>query len=356
MSAERLQKLLARAGVASRRHAEELIAEGRVTVNGRMAGVGDKADPARDAVKVDGKRLEARRPGVYLLLNKPRAVMSTASDPEGRPTVLDLVPPALRKALVPVGRLDFLTEGLIVLTDDGELAQRIAHPRYGCGKTYEAKVRGEPAEAALERLRGGIMLEGRRTAPARIVRRRIVGPAARRGGEEEGGNSWWTVELSEGRTRQIREMFTRIGHPVMKLRRVAVGPVVDRRLPVGAVRELSEREVEALRRATEPDGGRAAKAKGRAGWAKAKPKSGSKAGAKPGVRPGAKPPAKAAPKHAAKTSGRPRAAGRAGAAKPAGGRSTATGPRRRGAGEARRRDGGAPAPRTPGRRRPRGDS
>ena len=106
--------------------------------------------------------------------------MSTAADPEGRPTVLDLVPPALRKALVPVGRLDFITEGLILLTDDGELAQRVAHPRYGCGKTYEAKVRGEPAAAALDKLRGGIVLEGRRTAPARITRRRVPGPAGRR--------------------------------------------------------------------------------------------------------------------------------------------------------------------------------
>lgn len=287
MSEQRLQKILARAGIASRRHAEALIADGKVTVNGRVAGLGDKADPERDTVKLDGKRVEPGRPGVYLLLNKPRAVMSTVADPEGRPTVLELVPPALRKALVPVGRLDFLTEGLILLTDDGELAQRVAHPRYGCGKTYEAKVRGEPKQADLERLRGGIVLEGRRTAPAKIVRRRSSGPVARRGGgggaDEEGGNSWWTVELSEGRTRQIREMFGRIGHPVVKLRRVSIGPIVDRNLPLGMVRELSEREVEALRRATAPGeagvgGGGAAKtrAKSRVGWAKPKPKPNAK--------------------------------------------------------------------------------
>ncbi len=282
MSTERIQKILARAGVASRRHAEELITAGRVTVNGQVAGLGDRADPATDAVKVDGKRIEPRRAGTYLLLNKPRAVMSTSADPEGRPTVIELVPPALRKALVPVGRLDFLTEGLIILTDDGELAQRVAHPRYGCGKTYEVKVRGEPTATELERLRDGIVLEGRRTAPAKIVRRRIAGPSARRftrgGDDSDGGNSWWTVQLSEGRSRQIREMFARVGHQVMKLRRVAIGPVTDRHLPLGAVRELTEREVESLRHATEPGAaGKAAKSSGparsRAGWAKAKPKS-----------------------------------------------------------------------------------
>lgn len=277
MSAERLQRILARAGVASRRHAEDLIAAGRVTVNGRVAGLGDKADPERDTVKVDGKRIEPRRAGTYLLLNKPRAVMSTLADPEGRPTVLDLVPPARRKALVAVGRLDFLTEGLMILTDDGELAQRIAHPRYGCGKTYEAKVRGRPSEVVLEKLRRGIVLAGRRTAPARITRRKMP-RATGRPEPAGGGNTWWTVELSEGRTRQIREMFARIGHPVTKLRRVAIGPVADPRLAPGEVRELTERELEALRRATDPErprsAGSAAKtpARSRVGWAKAKTK------------------------------------------------------------------------------------
>ncbi len=246
MSRERLQKILARAGVASRREAEEIIAAGRVTVNGQVAGLGDKADPADDAVKVDGKRVHPPTGHRYLLLNKPRAVMSTRRDPGGRPTVLDLVPEPLRKALVPVGRLDFLTEGLLLLTDDGDLAQRVAHPRYGCTKTYEVKVRGMPAERDLERLRRGIRLEGRPTAPAGITARPVPG---------ESDNSWWTVELSEGRTRQIRDMFQRIGHPVMKLRRVAIGPLRDADLPLGAVRELSEREVEQLRRSTQRGGG-----------------------------------------------------------------------------------------------------
>jgi 23S rRNA pseudouridine2605 synthase len=242
VSEERLQKILARAGIASRRKAEELIREARVTVNGRAAEIGDKADLARDAVKVDGKRILPRAGAHrYLLLNKPKYVMSTLADPEGRTTVLDLVPPRLRKALVPVGRLDYNTEGLLLLTDDGDFAQAVAHPRYGCVKTYEVKVRGVPAERDLERLRAGIVLDGKRTAPCRISAR----PVPRRLAESE--NSWWKVELGEGRSRQIREMFQRIGHPVQKLRRVAIGPVADPDLPLGMVRELTEREVEQLR-------------------------------------------------------------------------------------------------------------
>lgn len=247
MSEERLQKILARAGVASRRKAEELIREGLVTVNGRVAGLGDKADAERDAIKVGGKRIQPLREHRYLLLNKPKGYMSTLSDPEGRPTVIDLVPPGMRKALVPVGRLDFHTEGLLLLTDDGELAQRIAHPRYGGTKTYEVKVKGIPNEAQLDRLRAGILLEGRRTAPAKIAPRAPFKPAgARRRGEAESENSWWRVELTEGRTRQIRDMFLHIGHPVQKLRRVAIGSLRDPHLPLGALRELSEKEVQRL--------------------------------------------------------------------------------------------------------------
>jgi 23S rRNA pseudouridine2605 synthase len=244
MPEERLQKLLARAGIASRRKAEKLIREGRVTVNGAVAGIGDKADPERDAVKVDGKRVQPQEVHLYLLLNKPRAVMSTVSDPEGRPTVIELVPEAMRKALVPVGRLDFLTEGLLLLTDDGDFAQRIAHPRHGCWKTYEVKVSGHPEEATLAKLREGVVIDGQRTAPCRIEPRPMHGGRA-----GEGENSWWVVQLSEGRTRQIREMFERAGHPVQKLRRVAIGPLSDSELPLGAVRELTEREVEMLKKA-----------------------------------------------------------------------------------------------------------
>jgi 23S rRNA pseudouridine2605 synthase len=249
MSEDRVQKILARAGIASRRKAEELIKEGLVTINGRVAELGEKADPERDAIKVDGKRIQPNQQHRYLLLNKPKGYMSTVSDPEGRDTVMDLVPPAMRKALVPVGRLDYHTEGLLLLTDDGEFAQKIAHPRYGSTKTYEVKVKGSPSEAQLDRLREGILLEGQRTAPAKITfRGQAKATGSRRRGEPESDNSWWMVEISEGRTRQIREMFFRIGHPVQKLRRVAIGPLRDARLPVGALRELTEQEVEKLLR------------------------------------------------------------------------------------------------------------
>jgi 23S rRNA pseudouridine2605 synthase len=276
MSEERLQKILARAGVASRRKAEELIREGRVTVNGQPAAIGDKADLDRDSVKLDERRIEAPAVHRYLLLNKPRGVLSTVSDPAGRPTVIDLVPPALRRALVPVGRLDFQTEGLLLLTDDGDLAQQVAHPSFGCWKTYEVKVRGRPVDEQIQRLRSGIVLEGRRTAPCRIAalprssktakrspaaaRRARGGGGGRRSPRRvpEGDNSsWWSVELGEGRTRQIREMFQRIGHPVQKLRRIAIGPVSDPDIPVGSLRELSDREVAALRKARPPAAGAA---------------------------------------------------------------------------------------------------
>ncbi|MEM7052121.1 MAG: pseudouridine synthase [Acidobacteriota bacterium] len=246
MSEQRLQKILARAGVASRRGAEELIVAGRVTVNGKVAEIGVRVDAEKDSIKVDGKRIAAPTPDRYLVLNKPRAVMSTVADPEGRPTVMELVPRDLRKALVPVGRLDFLTEGLLLLTDDGDFAQRVAHPRYGCTKTYEVKVKGFPEESAVDRLREGIVLDGKRTSPARIERRRTQ----RRPGEKAPTNSWWTVEIGEGRTRQIREMFQRIGHPVGKLRRVAIGTLRDDTLAPGELRPLTEREVAALLKPT----------------------------------------------------------------------------------------------------------
>lgn len=258
MSAERVQKILARAGLAARRKAEDLIREGRVTINGRVATLGERADPENDSIKVDGKRVQPMREHHYLLLNKPKGYLTAVSDPDGRATVIELVPQPLRRALVPVGRLDFHTEGLLLLTDDGEFANRLSHPRYGCHKTYEVKVRGVPDDGKLERLRRGIVLDGRRTSPCRIE---VLRTTARRG--EEGGNAWFHVELSEGRTRQIREMFFRVGHPVQKLRRVAIGPLHDPHLPVGALRELSEAELRALRRATELESGPEGPADGR---------------------------------------------------------------------------------------------
>lgn len=184
---ERLQKILARAGIASRRKVEEMIEQGLVTVNGQVAAIGDKADPEHDAIKVEGRRIQPHTgEHHYLLLNKPKGVMSTLSDPEGRPTVIEFIPPALRKALVPVGRLDYYTEGLILLTDDGEFAQRVSHPRYGSVKTYEVKVKGRPAETALDRLRAGILLAGRKTAPATITARPSPAAHHRRRDDDEG--------------------------------------------------------------------------------------------------------------------------------------------------------------------------
>jgi 23S rRNA pseudouridine2605 synthase len=239
MSVDRIQKILARAGVASRRKAEEMIVEGRVTVNGRIAELGEKADSREDAIKVDGKRIQLPRDHRYLVLNKPKGYVTTVSDPEGRPTVMDLVPPQFRKALVPVGRLDFQTEGLLLLTDDGEFALRLSHPRYNSRKTYAVKVKGTPEEAGLDKLRAGVVIDGKRTSPCKIRARKL--PAG--GRDSEAGNSWWTVELFEGRTRQIREMFFRIGHPVQKLRRVAIGRLEDPNLPLGSLRELDAKEV-----------------------------------------------------------------------------------------------------------------
>jgi len=241
---ERLQKVLARAGVGSRRQVEELIREGRVTVDGRVAQLGDRADLEHESVKVDGRRVRpVLRERRYLLLNKPDGYLSTRKDPQGRPTVLELVPARLRQGLVPVGRLDYATEGLLLLTDDGELAELIAHPRHGCTKTYEVKVKGHPSAQEISRLRQGIPLYGRRTAPVTIT------PLPKpKGPRETVGNSWWKVVLTEGRTRQIREMFFRIGHPVTRLRRVAIGPITDAALPRGGWRELKASEVELLRR------------------------------------------------------------------------------------------------------------
>ncbi|MEM6457547.1 MAG: pseudouridine synthase, partial [Acidobacteriota bacterium] len=240
----RVQKLLAQAGVASRRIAETLIAAGRVTVNGEVIRLGAKADPEHDAIKLDGKRLRPRAGAKQVvLLNKPPGYVSTRSDPEGRPTVLDLLPSSMRARLKPVGRLDFGSEGLLLLTDDGDLAQRVAHPRYGCVKRYRVKVRGVPAEDKLDRLREGMLIDGQRTAPARVT------AIARPGGNREATTtSWLEVALSEGRTRQIREMFYRIGHPVARLRRFAIGSIEDEILRHGGWRALTDEEVESLRR------------------------------------------------------------------------------------------------------------
>ena len=246
MSSVRIQKLISEAGLASRREAEEWIRQGRVEVNGRVAALGQRADPQSDAVKVDGKRVRPRSgPRTYLLLNKPKGFVTTLSDPEQRDTVLDLIPGQLRRGVKPVGRLDVQTVGLLLLTDDGDLARLVTHPSTGCPKEYRVKVSGVPEEKKLERLRGGIFLDGSRTRACEIRR---VSTTAGRGQ----GNSWLSVVLREGRSRQVRRMFETIGHPVSKLKRVAIGPIRDERLPVGAFRALAPREVAALKASLKP--------------------------------------------------------------------------------------------------------
>lgn len=237
---ERLQKIIARAGFASRREAEEMIRTGRVTVNGRVTTeLGSKADPEQDHVKVDGKLITRREDPRYILLYKPKEVMTTVNDPEGRKTVVDLVR-GVRERIFPVGRLDFHSEGLILLTNDGDLAFLVAHPTNGSVKTYHVKVRGVPEERIIEKLRRGITIDGRRTRPCEIARMRTTNM------NEEGGNSWFEVKLQEGRTQQIRKMYKAVGHPVSKLKRVAIGPIADPKLTAGQWRDLTPQEVRKL--------------------------------------------------------------------------------------------------------------
>jgi 23S rRNA pseudouridine2605 synthase len=238
---ERLQKLIATAGIASRRAAEELIAAGEVTVNGKVVTEpGTKADPARDHIKVRGRLINpllASREKTYVLLNKPRGYLASLADPDGRPLVSELIPASLGR-LHPVGRLDFNTEGLLILTNDGELTNFITAARNKVEKVYEVKVKGVPPEAAIERLRRGIVLEdGARTAPAVVERT-----------DETKTNSWFEVILHEGRNQQIRRMFDAIGHSVTKLRRVRIGSLRDERLATGAWRHLLPGEIASLKR------------------------------------------------------------------------------------------------------------
>lgn len=242
---ERLQKLISAAGVASRRHAEELISAGAVTVNGEVVTeLGTKADPSRDHIKVRGRLINpllAAREKVCVLLNKPRGYLSSVADPEGRPLVTELVPASFGR-LHPVGRLDFNTEGLLLITNDGELTNYITAARNGVAKVYEVKVKGVPPEAAIERLRRGVILEdGVRTAPAKVEKT----------GETQ-TNAWFEVVLHEGRNQQIRRMFDRIGHSVLKLRRVQIGTLRDERLPVGKWRLLTPIEVARLKGKAQP--------------------------------------------------------------------------------------------------------
>jgi 23S rRNA pseudouridine2605 synthase len=235
-----LQKLLSAAGVASRRAAERLITEGRISVNGTtVRDRGVKADPGRDVIRVDGRRIAAAAPLRYYLVNKPLGVVTTRSDPQRRRTVLDLLA-GVTGYLFPVGRLDYDSEGLLLVTNDGALAARLTHPRHEVAKVYRARVRGVPDERSLGRLAAGIPLDGHRTAPAQV---RLV----KRFEGARGPEAIVELTLREGRNRQVRRMCEAVGHPVVALARVQFGPLRDSRLPSGAFRELTADEVRRLR-------------------------------------------------------------------------------------------------------------
>ncbi len=234
---ERLQKLIAHAGVASRRAAEELIANGRVTVNGERATLGMKANPDEDHIKVNGKLINIRieqHENVYILLNKPKGVLTSVLDPNGRKLVVDFVPKKFGK-LHPVGRLDYQSEGLILMTNDGAFTQKVNASKT-IAKLYEIKVKGLPPEPAVNKLRRGVELDdGFKTSPCDI---KTLQPTKT--------NAWFEVTLFEGHNQQIRKMFDAIGHSVVKLRRIAIGNLRDDLMPIGSFRVLDEKEVKAF--------------------------------------------------------------------------------------------------------------
>ena len=226
---ERLQKVLARVGFGSRRSCEQLILDGKVKVNGQQAQLGSRVEVESDLVTVDGAPIGVRPDLVYYLLNKPAGVVTTADDPQGRPTVIEMVPKDPR--VFPVGRLDSDTEGLLILTNNGELTHRLTHPSFGVEKEYVAVVEGQPSRSSLRLLREGVDLEDGKTAPAKIA---LI--------EQE------TIRLTihEGKNRQVRRMCSTVGHPVKRLIRTRIGPLSDRSLPPGSWRELTTAEIRSL--------------------------------------------------------------------------------------------------------------
>ncbi len=235
MGKERLQKLLARAGYGSRRTSETIIEEGRVTVDGQVAQLGDKADPETQEIRVDGVPIRMPQRYTYLMFNKPRGVITTTDDPQGRRTVLDYV--NLPQRLYPVGRLDADSEGLLLLTDDGTLTQRLTHPRYGHERVYRVLVGGEPSAETLERWRRGIILDGKKTGFDKVVVE-----------SEEHGKAWLRVTVSEGRKHLVRRVVAALGHPALRLIRVKMGPLELGDLSSGRWRNLTTGEVKALQK------------------------------------------------------------------------------------------------------------
>lgn len=243
MPPTRLQKILSAAGIASRRSAETLIAEGRVTVNGTtITELGTRADPETDDVRVDGRRVKAAQHRRYLLLYKPRGYITSRSDPQQRPTVIDLITKGgVREYVYPVGRLDYDSEGLLILTSDGDLAAQLTHPRHEVEREYHVRVRGVPDRHALARLARGIALEGRRTAPARVELDKVAET-------DTGPQATLSIVIHEGRNRQVRDMCDAIGHPVVRLRRVRIGPISDDHIRPGEFRDLTPREIALLKK------------------------------------------------------------------------------------------------------------
>lgn len=259
MAAERLQKIIAAAGIASRRKAEQLITAGFVSVNGQtVTELGTKADPAVDSIKVNGRLLAGAERHVYLLLHKPKGHVTTVSDPEGRPTVLELLR-GVKARVYPVGRLDYLSEGLLLLTNDGALAQKLTHASSHVAKTYQVKVSGKPSEADIDKLRAGIFLPAERTRLKPPEAQQGAGAGRRRSESvrtapakvrllRDAENPWYEITLIEGRNRQIRRMFEQVGHHVEKIKRVRYGPLqLD--VEPGEFRHLTGQEVAALKSA-----------------------------------------------------------------------------------------------------------
>jgi len=237
---ERIQKIISAAGITSRRAAEELITEGRVRLNGTVVTeLGTKADASKDHIKVDGKLINPKQPLTYVMLNKPAGFVTTMSDPEGRPTVQDLLK-GIKVRIYPVGRLDYNTEGLLLMTNDGDFAHLVTHPKHEFPKTYLAKVKGVVEDGQIANLEQGIYLDDGKTAPARIKKIR-----------KEEANSWLEITIHEGRKRQVRRMFDRVGHSVIKLKRIKTGNLTLGDLPEGSYRYLTPGEVQGLREASE---------------------------------------------------------------------------------------------------------
>jgi 23S rRNA pseudouridine2605 synthase len=239
----RLQKILSTGGISSRRASEAIIREGRVTVNGEtVTELGSKADPDVDDVRVDGRRVKTATARRYILMYKPRGYITSRSDPEQRPTVIDLLAKGgVREYVYPVGRLDYESEGLLLLTSDGDLAERLMHPSHGVAREYHVRVRGVPDRGTMERLARGVVLDGRKTAPAEVKIEKLIEGST-------GNDAVLSLVIHEGRNRQVRRMCEAVGYPVVRLKRVRIGPIHDQYIRPGEFRDLDDKEVVALKR------------------------------------------------------------------------------------------------------------